>query len=230
MPEFIAQHTPAAPRAPRLPNEATRYGASMGRGSAPFDSEYSGLVTLTRVRLDSGGYDSGGAYWGVGDPLYVAGWGGATRYLRAKSRADVARQVSAEMPRATVDEPRAAARENFESFVVGYFEAAEWLWPEPSEDGGGIDRDKVRGWSRVARRAMRADCRDFWRANRADLAVYAEARGWESAGTDFFLTRERHGTGFWDRGLSGLGERLTAACRGFGEYGYPYLHRGWVCL
>lgn len=29
-------------------------------------------VTLQRVRLDSGGYDSQGAYWGQGDPLYWA--------------------------------------------------------------------------------------------------------------------------------------------------------------
>ena len=29
-------------------------------------------VTLQRVRLDSGGYDSCGAYWGIGQPLYWA--------------------------------------------------------------------------------------------------------------------------------------------------------------
>ena len=26
--------------------------------------------TLRRVYINSGGYDSGGAYWGLGDPLY----------------------------------------------------------------------------------------------------------------------------------------------------------------
>lgn len=29
-------------------------------------------VTLQRVRLDSGGYDTAGAYWGQGEPLYWA--------------------------------------------------------------------------------------------------------------------------------------------------------------
>lgn len=29
-------------------------------------------VTLQRVRLDSGGYDPAGAYWGIGSPLYWA--------------------------------------------------------------------------------------------------------------------------------------------------------------
>lgn len=30
-------------------------------------------VTLRKIRLDNGGYDSGGAYWGIGQPLYWAG-------------------------------------------------------------------------------------------------------------------------------------------------------------
>ncbi len=29
-------------------------------------------VTLRRIRLDSGGYDPEGAYWGIGEPLYWA--------------------------------------------------------------------------------------------------------------------------------------------------------------
>lgn len=31
-----------------------------------------GKVHLVRVYLDSGGYDNGGAYWGLGEPLYHA--------------------------------------------------------------------------------------------------------------------------------------------------------------
>ena len=33
---------------------------------------YQPKVTLQRIRLDSGGYDPQGAYWGVGQPLYWA--------------------------------------------------------------------------------------------------------------------------------------------------------------
>jgi len=29
-------------------------------------------VTLQRIRLNRGGYDRSGAYWGIGSPLYVA--------------------------------------------------------------------------------------------------------------------------------------------------------------
>lgn len=61
-----------------------KYGAPMGRGH----STLAGSKTrLARVRLDSGGYDPGGAYWGTGQPLFVA-WDeeGGEVYLRASSR------------------------------------------------------------------------------------------------------------------------------------------------
>lgn len=42
---------------------------------------------LRRVDLDSGGYDSGRAYWGRGEPIYCA-WDaeGNTGYVRARTR------------------------------------------------------------------------------------------------------------------------------------------------
>lgn len=53
------------------------YGAPMGRPSydlLPGDTNRRKplLFRLYRVRLDAGGYDSGGAYWGIGAPLYCA--------------------------------------------------------------------------------------------------------------------------------------------------------------
>jgi hypothetical protein len=65
----------------------------------------------------------------------------------------------------------------------------------------------------VAKQKMADDCRDFFNANGADLAVV----GAEAAGIDFWLTRNRHGAGFWDRGLGNLGTRLTDAAQAFGE-------------
>ena len=46
-------------------------------------------------------------------------------------------------------------------------------------------------------------------------------------GHDFYLTREHHGTGFWDRGLGDLGEYLTEQCQTYGEANY--LLDGAVC-
>ena len=39
----------------------------------------------------------------------------------------------------------------------------------------------------------------------------------EQIGHDFWLTRNGHGAGFWDRGLGSLGEALSSAARTFGS-------------
>jgi len=36
-------------------------------------------------------------------------------------------------------------------------------------------------------------------------------------GHDFWLTRNGHGAGFWDRGLGKLGDKLTYLCKACGE-------------
>lgn len=47
-----------------------------------------GKVRLTRVSLDRGGYDNGGAYWGIGEPLWyaVSECGEYAAFFRAPSR------------------------------------------------------------------------------------------------------------------------------------------------
>ncbi len=62
----------------------SQYGASMGRRSS---GELCGKISLQRVRLDSGGYDKGGAYWGTGTPLwYAEDQDGNNKYFRAPTR------------------------------------------------------------------------------------------------------------------------------------------------
>ena len=57
----------------RLPNVNCRYGAPMGRGQWHDELPTAPLkFRLSRVRINSGGYDRGGAYWGLGAPLYQA--------------------------------------------------------------------------------------------------------------------------------------------------------------
>lgn len=70
------------------------YGAPMGRRSSPGGLALYGVsrTYLRRVRLNSGGYDRGGAYWGIGQPLWCL-WGYSAdgdlvcEYFRAPSRA-----------------------------------------------------------------------------------------------------------------------------------------------
>ena len=70
---------------------------------------------------------------------------------------------------------------------------------------------------------MEKDCIQFIKENDDDLFEYAEQRTFynvtasEFAGHDFWLTRNGHGAGFWDRGLKRLGDRLTSATEKFPE-------------
>lgn len=59
----------------------------MGRGSPTQPFPPGERVHLQRVRLNSGGYDQGGAYWGSGQSLWCAFTCEADAiYLRANSR------------------------------------------------------------------------------------------------------------------------------------------------
>lgn len=64
-----------------------------------------------------------------------------------------------------------------------------------------------------SRDEMRADCQSFAESNIADLAGMDPGQ----AGHDFWLTRNHHGAGFWDRGLGARGDRLTASAEPYGE-------------
>jgi hypothetical protein len=69
---------------------------------------------------------------------------------------------------------------------------------------------------------MLRDVADFVADNLDDIAEtpeYQEGSYVESASTvghDLWLTRNGHGTGFWDRGLGELGTRLTCAAHAMG--------------
>jgi hypothetical protein len=75
-----------------------QYGAPMGRWHSPDDVKPAGKVRLFRVRLDSGGYDDGGAYWGAPNDLYCAQDDSRDyqRFTRAQSRESAAKALDLE--------------------------------------------------------------------------------------------------------------------------------------
>jgi len=74
---------------PAFPPVSCRYGAPSGRPTMdPEPGEPIGPVRVKRASMSScGAYDEGGAYWGIGTPLYCA-WSasGFRRYFRAPNR------------------------------------------------------------------------------------------------------------------------------------------------
>jgi hypothetical protein len=113
-----------------------------------------------------------------------------------------------------------------QEFCRGYITAA--LWSSTDDGGEPLDRNfSQKDIAPTSLRKMKHDCVKFMEANRRDLVLYCEtvrynpSEGSEMAyaGHDFWLTRNGHGAGFWDRdGISEqLGERLTKASKKFGS-------------
>ena len=74
------------------------YGAPMGRSEDRIPADLPARsVRLYRVKLNRGGYDDGGAYWGTGQPLYCAEWTigeeDGRRFVRADNRFYAARKL-----------------------------------------------------------------------------------------------------------------------------------------
>lgn len=76
-----------------------RYGAPMGRRGEHGEPEPGARFYLRRVYL-SQGYDSRGAYWGMGAPLYYfeSSCGEVSGHLRARDRRDAKQKVESDHP------------------------------------------------------------------------------------------------------------------------------------
>lgn len=98
----------------------------------------------------------------------------------------------------------------WDTFTTDYFTAMEWT--DCHEDNPEL-RD-AEGFSDALSARAETDCAAFQEANAEDLAAYREATGY-TGGVDFWLTRNGHGAGFWDRGLGALGDRLSDASRAY---------------
>lgn len=76
------------------PAVSCRYGAPHGRPRVGTLKTDANPLYLARVRLDAGGYDAGGSYWGLGQPLFhVADQAGNSHFLRAADRDDAKAKI-----------------------------------------------------------------------------------------------------------------------------------------
>ena len=98
-----------------------------------------------------------------------------------------------------------------DEFTRDYLTAMEWM-DVNSDHMPEMTGDET--WSAELIEKAKEDCESFQETNAADLAVYREKTG-NSGGVDFWLTRNGHGVGFWDRGLGAVGSRLSAAASVF---------------
>lgn len=106
---------------------------------------------------------------------------------------------------------------DFAAFLRGYVVCALW-----SSTDGENETLQGLGWGEGELAKRTDECAAFVSLALPLLLQYAEQAThspeysrWELAGHDFWLTRNGHGVGFWDRGLDQLGDDLSALC-GYG--------------
>ncbi len=100
--------------------------------------------------------------------------------------------------------------------VVGYLAAAAW-----STCGGELDETgnpeheslEAFEFSAAAEAKALKDCQAFLKL----AGTLVQSMDPEQVGHDFWLTREGHGVGFWDRGLGEVGDKLAQISDTFGS-------------
>jgi len=110
-----------------------------------------------------------------------------------------------------------------DNFTKAYIEAA--LWSSNDDNGDPFDENyTVDDISLETKMKMTVDCINFQKDNKVNLdkayKLYPENE-WtneEQAGHDFWLTRNGHGCGFWDRGIGEVGDTLTEECKKYGVF------------
>jgi hypothetical protein len=106
------------------------------------------------------------------------------------------------------------------TFTKHYLECALWSSTDNCNEQGGEPLEANYDLSNCSPEMLKQaddDCQSFQDANADALNNYYETFSVESAGHDFWLTRNGHGAGFWDRGLGKLGTQLSDAAKVYGS-------------
>lgn len=115
---------------------------------------------------------------------------------------------------------QAASESSLRAFTRGYVACALWVGLDSEADPATAD-----DLDATALETLTRDAADFYASNRELLVQACTTRngglvtidGMEQMGHDFWLTRNRHGAGYWDRGLGEVGQSLTDMAHPYGE-------------
>lgn len=211
-PASAAPQGSVRPPSLRLPDVDCSRGAPMGRTPHATNPPQS-PVSIFKVPLDEGGYDAGGAYWGIPDDLYCAqDEEGFSSFQRAASRDEVIASLGARFPGLQL-----AQREpDLSAFMAGYLVCAVWTDEERATETDGKWGDLTAAdFAEEDLTKAEAECSKFLTENFHMLGRMEE----QLAGHNFWLTRNGHGTGFWDRDIltKEQQDHLTKASHAFGE-------------
>jgi hypothetical protein len=103
-----------------------------------------------------------------------------------------------------------------DKFITGYIECL--FWSSTDDDGEPLDANySADDLAPEAIERISADCADFL-ADEEACHMVCNHGGLECGGQDFWLTRNGHGVGFWDRGYpQAVSDALTARAKAAGS-------------
>lgn len=117
-----------------------------------------------------------------------------------------------------------------DNFTKAYIEAMLWTECDPGTDANTHDPENdfplhgncgIEDLAPKTLETIQKECADFQTKN-ADILKQAYRPDYDEAraGHDFWLTRNGHGAGFWDRGLGDIGDKLTDVSKNSPVYVY----------
>lgn len=116
-----------------------------------------------------------------------------------------------------------------DTFTRQFLETALWAECDHDSDENNpepLDKNfSITDFSEETIIKLKADCDSFREAN---AELLSQAGDDEQNGHDFWLTRNGHGAGFWDRGYQEIGTELTKACKSYGSV-FIYVSDGKIC-
>lgn len=110
------------------------------------------------------------------------------------------------------------------AFISAYITAMLWSTPGTTPDGEELESLEALELAPETVQRVVTECTGFYTTAFKVLSHLDESglHSFELSGHDFWLTRNGHGVGFWDRGLGNAGDYLTALSQQAGEQ-YPYI-------
>lgn len=92
------------------------------------------------------------------------------------------------------------------------------LWSSTNDAGEPLDDDySIEDIAESAVESAESEINDFLALLEQEGIDWREKMSDEQFGHDFWLTRNRHGAGFWDCGLGELGRKLTDWAHSYGS-------------
>ena len=98
-------------------------------------------------------------------------------------------------------------------FLLAYIECALWSTSDTDHDLESLEQFDVEDLTPECLKRMKEDCEKFQSENVELLKGLDD----KQSGHDFWLTRNGHGCGFWDRNLGEVGDNLSEVCCEWGE-------------